>query len=536
MKTQLNTHKKIVLFGSTSLLIAATLFGAAFAGAKKADFNGDGLEDLVVAVPHEDIGTRYNAGAVKVVYGRADGTWRPHSDTVYLHQGLYGEPGISLGDPAETSDQVGGGMEVGDFNDDGYSDLAVSVPYEDVNGRYNYGLVHVVYGSPSGLNTYNKHELGLHRYNLGEFRDNARYFGRGMAVGDYDADGIDDLAVGFLGTKVDGIDYDGGAILFFGRTGYGLKYAEWNTKTHVVRPTGKSVDSLDQFGYTLVSGYFNNDEFADLAIAAPSEKVSGIRAGTVRIAWGRSDWNAGPYWLTKINPQVKNEYARFGHALAAGNLDANSRDELVIGMPGSNFSMKKDGGLVSVANVLLDGRVVQSLFFQSQNILPGSTGVGDRFGQSLTIADFNGDKRDDLAIGIPGKSKGASLTDWNGIPKHGAVMVMYGNGTWLNNFEVWHQDSAGVAGGREDYDYFGWSLSSGDFNNDGKTDLLVGAPYEDIGSIRDAGSVQFIWGRSSGLTTAISGQQLFHQGSFSDPGFGTAENEAYDRFGMALLP
>ena len=68
-----------------------------------------------------------------------------------------------------------------------------------------------------------------------------------------------------------------------------------------------------------------------------------------------------------------------------------------------------------------------------------------------------------------------------------------------------YKDVSGVAGVRENNDRFGWSLSSGDSNNDGITDLLVGVPYEDLGSIYNTGVVQLIWGQSTGLTTSIAG-------------------------------
>ncbi len=41
----------------------------------------------------------------------------------------------------------------GDFNEDGYSDIAIDVPFEDVGAITNAGAVNVIYGSSSGLRT-----------------------------------------------------------------------------------------------------------------------------------------------------------------------------------------------------------------------------------------------------------------------------------------------------------------------------------------------------------------------------------------------
>ena len=54
-------------------------------------------------------------------------------------------------DAAEAGDQFGAVLTTGDFNGDGYADLAVGVPGEDVGSISDAGAVHVLYGSVSGL-------------------------------------------------------------------------------------------------------------------------------------------------------------------------------------------------------------------------------------------------------------------------------------------------------------------------------------------------------------------------------------------------
>src|SRR5439155_18894373 len=121
------------------------------------DFNGDGFSDLAIGAPFEDVGRLANAGAVNVLYGalrglHANGIGGP--DDQFWFQGHDG-----VDDHPEAGDHFGWSLASGDFNGDGYSDLAIGVPHEDVRLESNHGIVvdagavNVLYGSPTGLQT-----------------------------------------------------------------------------------------------------------------------------------------------------------------------------------------------------------------------------------------------------------------------------------------------------------------------------------------------------------------------------------------------
>ena len=73
----------------------------------------------------------------------------------------------------------------------------------------------------------------------------------------------------------------------------------------------------------------------------------------------------------------------------------------------------------------------------------------------------------------------------------------------------------------------GMAVRIADFNKDGKSDLAVGIPYEDVGAIVNAGAVN-VWHRSSGVGTLTPAVKWTHAGDVE----GTPQTN--DLFGWAL--
>ncbi|MEM3152341.1 MAG: FG-GAP repeat protein, partial [Candidatus Nitrosocaldus sp.] len=136
----------------------------------------------------------------------------------------------------------------------------------------------------------------------------------------------------------------------------------------------------------------------------------------------------------------------------------------------------------------------------------------DFFSWSLAAGDFNGDGRDDLAVGVPFEDIGSPT-----IFEAGIVQVLYGSSSGLQASspadQTWNQNTSSVKDTAETNDSFGWSLAAGDFNNDGRDDLAVGVPFESVVSVLDAGAVNILYGSSSGLQASSPDDQFWHQDS-----------------------
>ena len=426
-----------------------------------------------------------------------------------------------------------------DFNNDGYDDLAIGSPGDN--------SVHVIYGSESGL-------TALQDDLFTGYGD----FGETLAAGDFNNDGYDDLAVGRPADN----EWRGSVQILYGSESGLTNY--WNRVfdlDDLGGPTGTG-DKYDKFGASLASADFNNDGFDDLAIGIPRDDTQARDSGSVVVAYGHGVFGFGEFLrgfentrtslLTQLEDRQANDL--FGTSLTVGDFNNDGHEDLAVGAPGETIGSAAGAGAVNVFDGSANGF---SFFFERSTVWHQDTyGIRDRseahdhFGQSLTTGDFDGDGRDDLAVGVPREDV---PWFWSNKVDAGAVNVIYNSPQGLSSAgnQVWTQDSYGIAGTADGHrlqscppnsnwcgsprsvlrhgDRFGAALIAGDFDGDGADDLAIGVAGETIDGHARAGAVNVIFGSPARLRS--TGNRLLSQSDTSIPG----DPEERDRFGSTLI-
>jgi len=471
---------------------------------------------LAVGVPGENVGTK-RGGAVNIINASQEGF---HSDGNQLwHQDSEGIKGT-----VEKGDSFGRTLSTGDFNNDGFPDLAVGAPFEDVGTITDAGVVQIIYGSASGLNSSGNQIWHQDSDGINDSAEDNDNFGETLSTGDFNNDGFSDLAVG-VGRENIGTIVDAGTVHIIYGSASGLR-SEGNQVWHQYLDGMKGNPApRNLFGIRLTTNDFNGDGFEDLAVAATREDV-GSGAGVVHIIYGSADGliTAGNQIWHKGSTGM-NGTASFGGSLASGDFNNDNFADLAIGSPTKMINTNEYAGAVLIIYGSTNG--LNSAGNQVWN--QGSDGMNDTaeyfdgFGDSLASGDFNGDNFADLAIGVPEE-------EYNGYV--GAVHIMYGSSTGLSSADnlLWHQRTDPPSEEDPGFGFAHWnqSMTTGDFNRDGFTDLAVGMNGGKVDQIF-AGKVHINYGSANGLNRFEN--EIWHQNS--DGIKGSAEE--LDSFGIALI-
>ncbi|WP_353944034.1 FG-GAP-like repeat-containing protein [Streptomyces sp. HUAS MG91] len=436
------------------------------------DFNGDGYHDLATGAPGAVANGKAKTGAVVVNYGSKSGVSAARHKIT--SQSSSGVPGAS-----ETNDRFGTELAHGDLNRDGYGDLVVGTPLEDVGSDKDGGSVTILWGSASGLSggttISDPNKSGHDR------------FGQSLAVGDFTGDGKADLAVGSTGKDV--WIFKGGFTKSAGAAG--------KLRLDTAIRSGGYPEGAVQ----LTAGDFDDDGTDDLVV------------GTFTGAFVYLGAAGGP---SALQTRASTENAS---ALAAGDFDHDGHDDLAVGDDSTGGQVAK-GGSVTVYYGGAAGvdTTRTGVFSQATAGVPGADEYGDSFGDALAAGDANGDGYADLAVAAPSEAFGSdSISD-----AAGNVWVLRGGASGLTGTgaQSFNQGTPGVPDSNEFFDLFGEALHFADHNKDGRADLSVGNGGENS----DDGSVTVLRGASGGVSltgvTTFTGPATGITRSGYDPMFG----------------
>ena len=381
------------------------------------DVNGDGFDDLIIGAKAND--TDSNEGAAYVVFGTGASVTAIDLVDIAAGTGGYKILGEYISDFAGSA--VSG---AGDINGDGIDDILVGAQ-RFPEGQA--GAVYVVFGSTAAGSGVNLDDVAL---GTGGFRidgENANDIlgirsGGVAAVGDVNGDGVDDFVIGAEGNDAGG-NRAGAAYVVFGDSAglTSVDLADVANGTGGFKITGENAG--DSAGYDVSgAGDVNGDGIADLIVGAPFATNSETEAGAAYVVFGGTGLGAsidlgaiasgnGGF---KITGSGAYDYA--GGAVAAGDVNGDGFDDLIVGSDGYN------GGYVDVVFGAASGLTTVDL----ADIANGQGGfriagevATDSTGSSVSSADINGDGFADIIIG--------SDTHPTGGTNAGAGFVVFGS-------------------------------------------------------------------------------------------------------------
>ncbi len=406
------------------------------------DFNRDGFDDLVIAEPGADrvwifygpikedtLDLLWPSGDYTLIYGPAEdsvgysfaagdfdsdgwldlalASYQNGPYAVYIVFGpMADRREVDLSHPEEQRvirfanfpwySDAGHSLAAGDFNGDGFDDLAIGAPKASVNYLAKNGEVFIAWGR----------EVWDSVIIVDAWRgvspiiggDDYQYVGMSLAAGDFNGDGLDDLAIGWPGYSL--VPNAGGVLVLMGAD------TQWFDTLNLLWqwwPGSKLIvgsQAFSQLGASLAAGDLDGDGLDDLAAGAPKFQNEEPNSGAVFVIPGplpdtlRLGEDTGFFFISWVN---QNSF--LGRTLAFGDLDGAGGEELILGAPLLNWEGRDFAGGVWILGWPLPDTL--DLWRAPAGCVFLVGGENYKLGEGLAVGDVDGDGKRDLVLGAP---------------------------------------------------------------------------------------------------------------------------------------
>ena len=479
-----------MVFGSDADDYLADRFSLA-----QGDFNGDGIDDILVGAPKADgpDNARNNAGEAYVILGSSD-----VKGTVDIAEDQQDFTVIG----ANEGDNLGFVVASGDVNGDRIDDILIGARFARGPGarfargpdvaRINAGEAYVIFGSPDLSGTVDT-ALGEQDFTVLGLKG-GDYLGYALTAGDVSGDGVDDIIVAAPGA--DGPSNqrpDAGEVyVVFGSSALSGTVDIAQSQQDFTILGAKADDFLPNFA---ASGDINGDGIDDILLGTQmADGPDGQRneGGVAYVIFGPPepkgtlDLASGEGFITIWGADASDW---LGFVLTAADVNGDRMDDILIGARNADGldNSRNNCGEVYVffgpANLPSTVEIAEG----KQNVTLIGSAPNSLFGHSLASGDVNGDGIADVLVGAPVA---------NSREKAGQVLVFLGSGQWPATVDAALGQHELTILGAEAEDELGFSVASGDVNGDGRDDIIGGALLADgpDNARLDAGEAYVIFG------------------------------------------
>ena len=309
--------------------------------------------------------------------------------------------------------------------------------------------------------------------------------GKAVAYGDINGDGYMDLIIGAPSKAPAGQTY-----VIFGSSSPPLTF-DLDTQSADITICGK--EEADDCGYAVASGDVNSDGYDDVIIGAYlADPPGGSGAGETYVIFGGS-FPSPPYTIdlsiqsADITICGADAIDQSGFRVASADINGDGYDDIIISAPWADPGKREMAGETYVIFGSSSPPSTVDLSTDQADLTVYGEIYYDLSGWAVASGDVNGDGYDDIIIGAHDASPG-------GRDAAGETYVIFG-GSFPSppyTIDLYSQSADITVYGDDAGDVSGSAAASGDVNDDGYHDIIIGAHNAEPSSGRDSGGETYV--------------------------------------------